>query len=53
MNVIKTKIYNQLTKKFALCVHMFGQSFFTMHNFPYDEVVGIWQSKMHQYALNA
>jgi hypothetical protein len=32
---------------------MFGQSFFTMHNFFDDEVVGIWRLKKHQYALNA
>ncbi len=42
LNFIKTKICNQLIDNLASCVHMFGQSFFTMHNFPYDEIVGIW-----------
>jgi hypothetical protein len=42
LNFIKIKICNQLIDNLVLCVHMFGQSFFTMHTFPYDEVVGIW-----------
>jgi hypothetical protein len=31
LNFIKTKIYNQLIDNLALCVNMFGQSFFIMH----------------------
>jgi hypothetical protein len=42
LNFIKTKICNQLIHNLALCVHMFWATFFTMHNFPYVEVVGIW-----------
>jgi hypothetical protein len=30
---------------------MFRQSFNTMHNFHYDEVVGIWQLEKCQYSL--
>jgi hypothetical protein len=53
LHFIKIKIHNQLIDNLALCVHMFGQSIFTMRNFPYDEVVRIWQAKKHRYALNA
>jgi hypothetical protein len=41
LDFIKTKIHNRLIDNLALCVRMFGQSVFTMHNFPYDEVVRI------------
>jgi hypothetical protein len=42
LNFIKTKVCNQLIENLALSVCMFGQWFFMMHNFPYDEVVGTW-----------
>jgi len=53
LDFIKTKICNWLIDNLALCVHMLGQSIFTMHIFPYDEVVKIWQLKKCWYALNA
>jgi len=40
LNFIKTNICNQLIDNLALCVHMFGQSFFIMHNFPYMKLWG-------------
>jgi hypothetical protein len=40
LNFIKTKICNQLIDNLALCVHMFGQSFFIMHNFLYMKLWG-------------
>ncbi len=42
LNLIKTKICNPLIENLALCVCMFRQSFFTMHNFQHDETMGIW-----------
>jgi hypothetical protein len=39
LNFIKTRIHNQMIKNLVLCVCMFGQSFFTMQNFHYDEFV--------------
>ncbi len=42
LNFINTNIQNWLTNNLALCVYMFRQSCFTMHNFLCDEVVGIW-----------
>jgi hypothetical protein len=42
LNFINTSIQNWLIDNLALCVYMFRQSCFTMHNFCYDEVVGIW-----------
>jgi hypothetical protein len=42
LNFIKTKICNPLIENLALCVRIFRQSFFTMHNFQYDETMGIW-----------
>jgi len=52
LNFIKLRIYNLLTKHLALCVRMFGQSFLTMQNFSYGEIVGIYQLAKHEYALN-
>jgi hypothetical protein len=46
LNFFKSYIRNLLIKHLDLCVYMFG-------NFPYNEVMGIWQSKKHRYALNA
>jgi hypothetical protein len=51
LNFVKTKIQNWLIDNLALCVCMFKQSFNTMHNFHYDEVVGIWQLEKCQYSL--
>jgi hypothetical protein len=42
LNFIKSQIHNQLIEHLALCVHMFGQCFLTIQNFPYSEIVGIW-----------
>ncbi len=42
LNFTKTKICDPLIENLDLCIRMFRQSFFTMHNFQYDEIVGIW-----------
>jgi hypothetical protein len=42
LNFIKFRFYNWLTRCLMfVCLH-FGQSFFTIQNFPYDEGMKIW-----------
>jgi hypothetical protein len=44
LNFIKSKIHNWLTNHLDLFFYMFGQSFFTMEKFLYDEAIHIWQT---------
>lgn len=44
LHFIKSKIHNWLINHLDFFVCMFGQSFFTMDKFLYDEAIHIWQT---------
>ncbi len=41
----KNKVCNQLNTHLDLCVKMFGQTFFNLENFLYNETIASWKNK--------
>ncbi len=46
--LMKNKVRNQLNTNLDLCVRTFGQTFFILENFLYDEIITSWGKKTHK-----